>query len=816
MKGLVAMKMTPVVVLLSLIVFAAARPARAQGQATAGELTVELPTLTCAGFHWEITGDGERNATATIEFRKAGEAEWHKGLDFMRVGMEGYEFVAGSLFYLDPGTDYEARIALVDPDGVGGEAVRTVAFTTRSEPVVPRGGTAWHVYPDDHTGPTEAPLLGEGGDWRAVLADSGKSPLKAGDRVLMHAGTYRLAPNVDAVARRPVADVSTKPAPRMPEGGTTWHVHPLDHEGEKQEPVVKLNHYQTPILNRHRTGEKIVKPGDIVLFHAGTYKVDKRNYRDRLFQGPKWGVWWFRDGGEPGRPVVFKAAGDGEVVFDGDGNYAIFELAATEHLWIDGLTFRNALCGFVAGHDGWDAAEDLAITNCTFADIAMPVYADTPTKGWHLSGNRGLDAVHAGPWHEAFGTIDVNVRGEAGAHLVIQPAGDGEVMIDGGDHYAVFDATHADNVWIKDLSVRNTECVVLCGLYPFGHAPDGLVVTGLDAENVRMGVYGDESTGEGWYIADNRFIGRGVGNMSMNQHVSPFGISVAGRGHVIAHNHLEWFQDGIDLGWWDRDTSYDRGDYSASIDVSRNYVFGSGDNSVEADGSYFNGRFVENAFITNNSPSTQSTPGGPYYFVRNIFYNDTRSDSTFKLPDSIIAVHNVFGSGRSMRHTANNLRYLNNLFVFAPARVGRGKPRLINYKEPVPGAVSDYNGLRLVPGAMDPNPFAMSRGRDVQEFATLEEYREATGLEEHSILVPGYEELFVRVPEPDGETLYRLEGLDFRLKDGAPAIDAGTVLPNINDDYAGDAPDLGPIEHGRDMPHYGPRARRESPGATAD
>ena len=71
--------------------------------------------------------------------------------------------------------------------------------------------------------------------------------------------------------------------------------------------------------------------------------------------------------------------------------------------------------------------------------------------------------------------------------------------------------------------------------------------------------------------------------------------------------------------------------------------------------------------------------------------------------------------------------------------------------------------------------------------------------------MPGYEELFVDVPEPDGETRYRLPGLDFRLKDGSKAIDAGKVIPNINADYNGDAPDLGPIEHGEPMPHYGPR-----------
>jgi hypothetical protein len=37
------------------------------------------------------------------------------------------------------------------------------------------------------------------------------------------------------------------------------------------------------------------------------------------------------------------------------------------------------------------------------------------------------------------------------------------------------------------------------------------------------------------------------------------------------------------------------------------------------------------------------------------------------------------------------------------------------------------------------------------------------------------------------------------------AIDAALLLPNINDGYLGNAPDLGAIEHGEPMPAYGVR-----------
>jgi hypothetical protein len=73
---------------------------------------------------------------------------------------------------------------------------------------------------------------------------------------------------------------------------------------------------------------------------------------------------------------------------------------------------------------------------------------------------------------------------------------------------------------------------------------------------------------------------------------------------------------------------------------------------------------------------------------------------------------------------------------------------------------------------------------------------------------------FQNVPEPDwgnyprGEEPVNLRDMDFSLVDGSKAIDAGEVIPGItHDDYAGDAPDLGAIEHGMAKPHYGPRTQ---------
>lgn len=129
---------------------------------------------------------------------------------------------------------------------------------------------------------------------------------------------------------------------------------------------------------------------------------------------------------------------------------------------------------------------------------------------------------------------------------------------------------------------------------------------------------------------------------------------------------------------------------------------------------------------------------------------------------------------------------------------------------------SDYNGFRLNPSAahsFEWNSPPLEKPADFRNpvvnrsFKTLKELRESTGQEQHSILVD--DDTFVHVTMPDmsdPQRLYTPEHLDFRLKPGSAAIDAGIVLPNITDDFTGRAPDLGAYELDRPSPHYGPRA----------
>ena len=62
--------------------------AKTQSGTVAGRFTVEHPTLENLGFEWAITGDTNRNASVSVEFRRAGETVWRKALPGDRAGRE--------------------------------------------------------------------------------------------------------------------------------------------------------------------------------------------------------------------------------------------------------------------------------------------------------------------------------------------------------------------------------------------------------------------------------------------------------------------------------------------------------------------------------------------------------------------------------------------------------------------------------------------------------------------------------------------------------------------------------------------------------
>jgi hypothetical protein len=178
----------------------------AQSQTKSVKLITEPPTLICLGFEWYIEGDENRNAKVEVNYRKKGASEWQLSMPLLRIGNEqagtpewAYvteNMLAGSIIDLNPGTVYECKLTLSDPDGVQGEKEHILTVATRVVPSIQSGGEVRHVYPKDWQGEKKQPAYNglldayygypRYADW--ILTTD---PVQAGDKIVVHGGTYK-------------------------------------------------------------------------------------------------------------------------------------------------------------------------------------------------------------------------------------------------------------------------------------------------------------------------------------------------------------------------------------------------------------------------------------------------------------------------------------------------------------------------------------------------------------------------------------------------------------------------------------------------
>ena len=437
-----------------------------------GEFVVEPPTLINLGFEWYVEGDDNRNATVDVQYRKKGEAAWRKGLPLLRIKNE---------------------VSRVRHGGVNS----TVGEWRYVAPNM-FAGSIFDLAPD-----TEYDCMFTMSDPDGIIG----------------AGAVR------------TVTVRTRPEPKPYAGGHVFHVYPFGYKGPKTEPAF------TGILDAYYTGyghydwnkasAPRVVPGDTILVHAGVYKDDRFRYLSaRGYGTPFDGTYYLTVSGTPEKPIAIKAAGDGEVIFDGGGCHNLFNVMGAGYNYFEGLTIRNTDVAFWAGIKNVAGSSGLTVKRCRF-------------------------------------------------------------------------------------------------------------------ENVGAGVWTEYSGSKNFYIADNVMIGRENPDYLMGWTRSPwdklpgfpatidsyFGVKVYGSGHVVCHNYVTRFHDGIDFDTYGLpdgypDTPRDR--MPVSNDFYNNDVTHVGDNCFEADGSLHNMRVMRNRCMnsTQQATSNQPTFAGPTYHIRNIAYNN--------------------------------------------------------------------------------------------------------------------------------------------------------------------------------------------------
>ncbi len=167
---------------------------------------------------------------------------------------------------------------------------------------------------------------------------------------------------------------------------------------------------------------------------------------------------------------------------------------------------------------------------------------------------------------------------------------------------------------------------------------------------------------------------------------------------------------------------------------------------------------------------------------------------------------------------ASNIHWRNNLMLGQ-----NSAPAILSVNTFTNYTSSDYNGFRVNPGvkasfvwnsppigsAADFTGPGYNARLENRSFATLAEFSKATGQDAHSVAVDY--DVFVNVRKldaqdtPNVQKLYKASDFDFRIKPGTAAVDRGLALPTVTGGFTGAAPDLGALEVGTPIPHYGPR-----------
>ena len=667
----------PICELLLVAAAFAVTPARssAQNHTVPGQFTVDPPTLVSLGFEWRITGDDNRNARVDVTFRKKGDTKWRDALPLLRLQRE--QVPGGS------------------PREGGGHYFKYVAPNMFA-------GSLLNLEPD-----TEY-------ECRFVLSDPD---------------------GVKGKAKRTVT-VRTRAEPEPAAGGHAYQVYPFGYKGTKQEPAftgLLAAYYMGADESDHSNAfPPRVQPGDIVLVHAGTYKDNRFVYSgfDRTIAAygtPFDGTYYLTQSGTPEKPIVIKSAGDGEVIFDGDGCQNLFNPMAANYNYFEGITVRNTNVAFLLGVKNIAGSSGFTLKHSRIYDVGRAVEDD-----W--SGSKNF--------------------------------------------------YNADNVFIGR------------------HTPEKLQSWWTPAVWAKFPGYPALITSE-------------------------YAIKIYGQGHVVAYNFVANWHDGIDVATYgDPDgTPNELPDrVPVAIDFYNNDIYNMADNCIEADGGAHNIRVFRNRCFNEagGAFSAQPTFGGPLYFYQNIAYDNT-TGGPLKLIDTpagvLIYQNTFFGQGHLMG-PASNIHFLNNLILG-----DAWADPVLNLRTYTNYSSSDYNGFRPNPGvenafewtSPDFGTAADYAGKLVtRNFKSLADYQQATKQDQHSVLVDY--DIFVNAKMPDKsdpQHLYDPEDFDFQLKgvlsgvEGSetpnPAIDAGVLLPTINDDFTGGAPDLGAYEVGRPLPHYGPR-----------
>ena len=647
-----------------------------------GELLIEPPTLHNLGFEWFIQGDVNRNASVAVSYRKPGANSWSDAMPLLRL--DGERIFA------------ESRVDIIAPNMFAGSVL--------------------DLEPD-----TEYEV-------RFVMSDT--------DGV--HGGFQR------------TVSVRTRAEPQSYAGGRVFHVYPHGHRGPKVEPsfegLMCAYNFWCAGTDWATAGRPRVRAGDTILVHAGVYQYDRYEYTNDASINrttPLDGTYYLTGDGTEERPISIKAAGDGEVVFDGNGNYALFDVRAADHTYFEGITFRNAEIGILAGTQFLAGSKGLTVRHSRFEDVGAGVFANySGSSGFYIADNEFIgrnDPDHMMAWR--------------------------------GDMWAQFEGVNGQVFPPKMYSY------VAVKLYGPGH------------------------------IVAYNYIANFHDGINVETYGSPDGSQASGPGIVDGPRYPPrdyWDRRPVAIDFYNNyitnshDNPIEADGSMHNIRILRNMFINHPShafcNQPSLGGPVY---WIRNIAYNLPGGSTRITAGSAGILL----YNNTILSETGVLGGSNLHWRNNLMLGQNAApaifsvatYTDYSSSDYNGFRPNTDAEVS------FEWALPASGAQAEYSGP-------DGEAALAARGFDsLAAYADVTGNDRNSVLVDYDIFqdVP---QLDARDTE-SLQNIYQAEDFDFRLRRGSAAVDAGVEIPNVTDGSNGRAPDLGALEFGEDPPHYGPRPR---------
>ncbi len=330
-----------------------------------------------------------------------------------------------------------------------------------------------------------------------------------------------------------------------------------------------------------------------------------------------------------------------------------------------------------------------------------------------------------------------------------------------------------------------------------------IVVRGNTIDTPDDGIVSQANGTEGALIIDNVVAGStewNEGALGASGNNLGEGIVLTGPGNVIAFNQVTGFRDCISL------MEDSEAVNQQSVDIYGNDLDLCADDGIEADFAMGNVRVhhnrIHNGFM---GVSSQPSLGGPTYFFRNVMFNIVAQG--FKLQRSSVGdvgFHNTVikaGDAFSVNTTDvwSEALFRNNLFIGGPGgtfngyNIGTGRVMALPTADET--CHFDFDGYGSIGTGTFTGTVNGTTFNSLAEMQTLTTEGNAVQLDlaafDEAITFPS-DPITLASPPP------------LTLASDSAAIDVGEVLPNINDGFAGAAPDLGAYELGQPLPEYGP------------